>query len=189
MKGDKLTIHDKLSGDIHIDTDQRDKNPCGPQGSMECRVHPVFGLPLVLEILITPNGEIIHRGYEWDNSRGYTNTYLHISEYSELIWGKVIPTKEMTKTLSGLFSGRIKIDGLKIAVGTMLQNLCPIDLEEEEKRIGKKIYLHRRETISKTSRLCSGCKCESNIEIFDFINKVWTYYCKTCQETIDDPFI
>src|SRR3989304_5823407 len=137
----KLTVVDQYFGDTNIDTDHKDKNPCGPQGSMECHVHPVFGLPLVLEILITPNGKIIHRGYEWDDSRGNTNTYLHVSEHSELIWGKINPTKEMAKTLAGLFSGRIKINGLKIAVGATPQKLCPIDLEEEEKQIGKKIYL------------------------------------------------
>ena len=138
----KITVHkDFIGNDVTIDTDRRDKDVCGPQGSMECVVHPVFGLPLELEILITPDGKIIHRGYEWGNSGGKGNTYLHVAEHSELIWGKVTPTPEMAETLAGLFSGRIKIDGIKIAVGASPQKICPIALEEEEKRINKTIFL------------------------------------------------
>jgi hypothetical protein len=52
-----------------------------------------------------------------------------------------VPTAEQIDTVNGLFSGRIKFEGLKIAVGGTVQRICPIDLQREEKLTGKKIYL------------------------------------------------
>jgi hypothetical protein len=118
-----------------------------PRGSMVCNVHPAFGVPIKLTIAIAPDGKIYNRGYEWDadcidyKKEADTNTYLHVDQWWEDNMGKTTPTQEMAETLSGLFSGRIKIDGLKIAVGGSCQRLCPIDLGAEEKRIGEKIYL------------------------------------------------
>ena len=51
------------------------------------------------------------------------------------------PTEAQADTVNGLFSGRIKFEGLKLAVGSTLQRICPIDLQREEKLIGEKIYL------------------------------------------------
>ena len=134
-----LTIKQDYGKDITIDTDRRDKNLSCPDGSMVCHVYPVFGLPLQLEIAITPDGTLIHRGYTWITGT-QPNTYLHVSEAHERLW-PVTPTPAMAETLAGLFSGRITIDGIKIAVGATPQRICPIDLEAKEKRISKKIYL------------------------------------------------
>lgn len=52
-----------------------------------------------------------------------------------------IPTEAQCNTVAGLFSGRIRFEGLKIAVGATVQALCPIDMDKEEERVGKRIYL------------------------------------------------
>jgi len=101
------------------------------KGSMLCRVTP-FDCPLTLEIAITPSGEIIFREWNWNNSG---NGYLHV--YNK----DINVTKEMIDTVNGLFSGRILVEGLKLAIGNSIQELCPINLEKEEELSGKKIYL------------------------------------------------
>lgn len=108
------------------------------KGGMICEVAPweASGCPITLDICICPDGTILKRSWKWV---GNANFYLHT--YSEA--KDVDVTPEMQDTVSGLFSGRIKVDGVKLAVGASVQDICPIDVEAEEKRINKKIYLNR----------------------------------------------
>lgn len=115
-------------------------------GDLKCYCNPFIELPLKLEIAIRKNGDIIFRAWEWTD-KGYC--YLQTDEISEKEYeekGKeypkpFIPTKEQIDTVNGLFSGRIKFDGLKLAPGASLQKICPINVKREEKLIGEKIYL------------------------------------------------
>ncbi|WP_206459409.1 hypothetical protein [Anaerovorax sp. IOR16] len=98
-------------------------------GGMICHVCPFFDIPLQLSICICPNGDILHRGWDWINISNW-NSYLHtISKKNE-----VLVTEEMKNTVGGLFSGRIKFEGFKLAVGGTVQEICPIDIAEEEKK-------------------------------------------------------
>ena len=111
-------------------------------GDLMCYCTPFNGLPLWLEIGIRRDGSIGFRG--WSFRKG-ENNYLQTSEKPEEECGPCnvpfVATAEQTETVNGLFSGRIKFEGLKLAVGATVQKLCPIDVEAEEARIGKTIYL------------------------------------------------
>ena len=102
-------------------------------GDLICYINPFFGVPLTLYIAVRINGDLIFRSWEWSD-RG-TN-YLQTSETPD----KFAATTEQIDTVNGLFSGRIKFDGLKLAVGATVQEICPIDVEREEKITGEKIY-------------------------------------------------
>lgn len=106
------------------------------KGDLICFVAPFFGIPLTLEFSVRANGTIAFR--KWDWNRKESNSYLHTDENPETF----IATEQQIDTVSGLFSGRIKFDGLKIAVGGTVQDICPVDVKKEEKLIGKKIYLN-----------------------------------------------
>lgn len=107
-------------------------------GDLICRINPFFEIPLKLEIAIRKDGSIIFRSWKWADG----NPYLHTNEQPV---GETshpfIPTQEQIDTVSGLFSGRIKFEGLHLAIGATVQRICPVDVKKEEKLIGKKIYL------------------------------------------------
>jgi len=120
------------------------------RGDLICSVCP-FGatyLPLELEIAIRMDGSLIFRAWNFVKNMNY---YLHTREISMKEHDKVkeerphiipfVPTIEQIDTVNGLFSGRIKFEGLKIAVGGTVQDICPIDVKREEMLTGKKIYL------------------------------------------------
>lgn len=114
-------------------------------GDLVCRVHP-FGpvyLPLQLEIAIRKDGTLAFRSWEFTSTR--PNQYLQTHEvpkkYSNPYAVPFTPTEAQIDTVNGLFSGRIRFEGLKIAVGATVQKICPIDVEREQKIIGKKIFL------------------------------------------------
>ncbi len=132
----KITIHDDYENkDFTIITGQRYGKEMYRHGGMLCKVAPwSTECPLTLDICICPDGEILIR--DW-NFSGDANAYLHTTDRKE----DVTVTPEMEATIAGLFSGRILIDGLKIAVGSSVQAICQINLKEEEKRIDKKIYI------------------------------------------------
>lgn len=123
-------------------------------GDLICSVNPFFGVPLTLQIAIRKNGDLVFRSWSWDLNRLWS-IYLHTDEKGVKQWeakngGKenainiskpFIPTEEQIDTVNGLFSGRIKFEGLKLAVGGTVQEICPIDVEKEERLLGKKIYL------------------------------------------------
>lgn len=104
------------------------------EGDINVGCTPFYGIPIRLHIAIRKNGGIAFRSWDWADGE---NHYLH------LLWEfEGEPTENQIDTVNGLFSGRIKFDGtLKLAVGATLQDICPIDVEAEEKKIGKKIYL------------------------------------------------
>lgn len=133
----KVIIKDDYKDEaIEIDVRQNYTGKKYEKGSLLCRVTPWDSqdCPLTLDIAITPSGEILFRGWDW---RGNGNAYLHT--YSEP--SEVEVTEDMINTVSGLFSGRIKYEGIKIPVGATVQAICPIDVAEEEALLGKKIYL------------------------------------------------
>lgn len=130
-----ITLHDiKLSGlktcDYTIDTNRAFGGY--QDGDLICYVHPFFGVPLQLEIAIRTNGDIIFRSWTWCY---FGNSYLHTHE------SKFQATPAQIDTVSGLFSGRIKFDGLELPVGASVQKICPINMQREEELTGKKIYL------------------------------------------------
>ena len=107
------------------------------EGDLICKIAPWWSkMPLTLEIAIRADGSIAFRGWEF-NAGG--NMYLHTYENSP--FSDFHPTQEQIDTVNGLWSGRIRYEGLKLAVGASLQEICPIDVEKEEKAIGEKIYL------------------------------------------------
>lgn len=104
------------------------------QGDIICDINPFFDIPLKLEIAIRRDGTIIFRKWYWNMS---FNGYLHF--IGNDIDGK--PTPEQIDTVNGLFSKRIKFEGLSLIPGASLQDICPINIAEEERKIGEKIYL------------------------------------------------
>ena len=142
----KITFHKELIGSFFdtetytIDTER----PFGgyKEGDLLCCITPFFDVPLTLEIAIEKGGDVRFRKWDWN---GEGNRYLHTHEKpahncrpGEIPFN---PTAEQIDTVNGLFSGRIKFEGLKLPVGATLQKLCPIDVSAEEKKIGKRIYL------------------------------------------------
>lgn len=112
-------------------------------GDILCGVKPFPSVPLTLHIAIRRTGELIFRNWSWtsEDSNGYLHVcggYDGVKLYRER-YGDSTP--EQRDTVSGLFSGRIKFDGLKLAVGATLQELCPVDVKREEELTQKKIYL------------------------------------------------
>ena len=114
-------------------------------GDLICHIWPFFGVPLRLEIAIRVDGSLIFRSWEWNMDR---NSYLHTHELppekcnkDRLFPKPFTATDAQRETVSGLFSGRITFEGLHLAPGASLQDVCPIDLAAEEARCGKKIYL------------------------------------------------
>ena len=105
------------------------------EGDLICYCAPFFGIPLVLDIAIRRDGSLIFRGWTWTQERG--NSYLHTDEKPGIFYS----TQEQKETVAGLFSGRIRFEGLKLAVGATVQKVCPIDVKAEEERVGEKIYL------------------------------------------------
>lgn len=124
--------NDIFEGDEYIvDLDRRFEGY--KAGDLICKIAPWSPkMPLALEIAIRADGSIGFRS--WDFSGG--NGYLHTNETSAFE-----PTAEQIDTVNGLWSGRIKYEGLKLAVGASLQDVCPIAVVEEELLIGEKIYL------------------------------------------------
>ena len=130
---EKFTLtYDGSDGTHMVDTSR----PFGgyQPGDFICSCCPFFGVPLRLEIAIRANGSIAFRSWDWS---GRGNHYLHTNERP----GEFNPTPEQVLTVNGLFSGRITWEGLKLAPGQTLQELCPIDLAAEQERVGMIIYL------------------------------------------------
>lgn len=114
-------------------------------GDLICYVSPFgYSLPLELRISIRADGSIAFRSWAFTQT---ANPYLHTTEKSaEALKGDLFsqpftPTAEQIDTVNGLFSGRIKFEGLKLAVGATVQRICPIDVKREEDLVGHKIYL------------------------------------------------
>ena len=103
-------------------------------GDLMCHVQPFFGVPLTLYMAIRKNGDLIFRSWTWSD---VGNCYLHTDEKPD----KFTATPEQIDTVNGLFSGRILFEGLKIAVGATVQDICPIDVKHEEELTGNKIFL------------------------------------------------
>lgn len=114
-------------------------------GDLICYVSPFdLDFPLRLEIAIRADGTLALRSWKFSAQH---NPYLQTFEQSasackgDAISSPFIPTAEQIDTVNGLFSGRIKFEGLKLAVGATVQRICPIDVKREEKLVGHKIYL------------------------------------------------
>lgn len=115
------------------------------QGDLICYIYPFFDVPLRLEIAIRADGSLAFRKWDW---RLGDNGYLHTDEKPERLCKNsyekpFVPTEAQIDTVNGLFSGRIRFEGLKLPVGGTVQDICPIDVKREEELIGKTIYLNR----------------------------------------------
>ena len=112
------------------------------KGDIICSCCPFGGTSLKslnLEIAIRRTGEIIFRGWGFG---GNGNPYLHVYESDEERKRmREEATQEQRDTVSGLLSGRIAFEGLKLLPGTTLQEVCPVDIKREEELTGKRIYL------------------------------------------------
>lgn len=104
------------------------------KGDLICYTSPFFGIPLTLEIAIRIDGSLVFRKWQWSDGE---NHYLHTHEKPD----SFTATVEQCDTVNGLFSGRIKFEGLKLIVGATVQHICPIDIEREEELVGKKLYV------------------------------------------------
>jgi len=123
-----------------IDTSKRD-SVIFEKGLLAFRFAPfgIQGCPLTLNFGVTREGKIVHRGYDW-SGKGYSS-YIQYDE-NLLDNKKAEVTDAMKETISGLWSGRIEVDGFRIGVGATVQQFIKgIDVEAEEQRCGKKIYL------------------------------------------------
>lgn len=105
-------------------------------GDMVITATPFIAMPLALEIAIRTDGGLIFRAWRFVEG---TNPYFHLAHPS--IDNHFQSTEAQRETVSGLFSGRIRFDGLKLAIGASVQKVCTIDLAGEEARTGKTIYL------------------------------------------------
>ena len=103
---------------------------------LDCYVAPFCGIPLTLWISIYKDGSIVFHSWDFSSVGSY---YLHTYEKPDG-FHPYVATKEQIDTVNGLFSGRIKFEGLKLAVGASVQKICPIDVAREEMLIGKKIW-------------------------------------------------
>ena len=138
----KLTVTDGYTPNgkrYEIDLGKRMVDYDG-QGSIKCTVAPFIGIPLTLEFAILKDGGIAFRHWAWN---GGGNHYVHTSATNDPQdrWNYVDPTPEQIDTVNGMFSGRILVEGLKLAPGKSLQQVCPVDIEAEEKRANKKLYI------------------------------------------------
>lgn len=114
-----------------------------------------IGIPFILGLSIDSNGKILFRGWEYHfREVGSITAKIYMAEEERIsVCGKYFlptkpfekycfdtfqPTKEQAETIAGLFSGRIRWEGLRILIGGKLQQLCPIDIEAEAKRWHKK---------------------------------------------------
>jgi hypothetical protein len=114
-------------------------------GDLICYVSPFdLDFPLRLKIAIRSDGSLAFRSWEFGAEH---NNYLQTFEKSvadcegKSMSSPFVPTAEQIDTVNGLFSGRIKFEGLKLAVGATVQRICPIDVKREEDLVGHKIYL------------------------------------------------
>lgn len=92
-----------------------------------------MGLNTLLTLAIQPDGSIAFRG--WKEEKYCVAEYFSLDAiYSE----SFSPTQKQRDTMAGLFSGRIRWEGLRILIGMMPQKICPINIKAEEKRWGRK---------------------------------------------------
>jgi hypothetical protein len=144
-KGDLIKQHNFEGAEYVIDLNK----PFGgyEAGDLICYTVPWNEkIPLRLEIAIRTNGDLVFRSWDWS---GNGNPYLHTDEIEQddpVLKDKpylkpFIPTKEQIDTVNGLFSGRLKFEGLTLYPGASLQKICPIDVKKEEELIGGKIFL------------------------------------------------
>ena len=135
----KIAIQKNKYGDIfegnEYIVDLGRKSEGYQKGDLICKVAPWWTeMPLVLEIAIRADGSIAFRG--WSFYKDGVNGYLHTHEN-----GDFTPTREQIDTVNGLWSGRLRYEGLRLPVGASLQEICPIDVAGEELAIGEKIYM------------------------------------------------
>ena len=101
------------------------------EGDIVCYTHPFNGVPLELEIAIRRTGEIIFR--KWVFVAYYAGDCYEVHENKkQRHFMRMKATQEQRDTVSGLLSGRIIFEGLKLLPGTTLQEVCPVDSEREQ---------------------------------------------------------
>lgn len=132
------------------------------KGDLICHCNPFLDVPLKLELAINPNGDLSFRKWEWTDKPN--NQYLHTFETPQ----KFTPTAEQCDTVSGLWSGRIKFEGLTIAVGGTVQDICPVNHEREEQLLNQKIFLNASFS-AEDNKISSGETIADNI---DKVNRI-----------------
>ena len=138
----KITISDdfgKFKNGVTVDIGKRMED-YDHQGSIICKVAPFIGIPLTLEFAIAKDGKIAFRHWEWN---GGGNQYVHTDATNDPAdkWNYIEPTAAQIDTVNGMFSGRVLVEGMELSPGKSLQQICPVDVEAEEKRANKKLYI------------------------------------------------
>lgn len=127
------TIECGFDGEFYEVDVSRKMEPYTP-GDLIAYVDPFFGIPLRLYFAIRSNGTMAFRAWEISNGQC---TYVHTTETQD----HFTATPEQIDTVNGLFSRRLTFEGLYLAPGKTLQDICPIDVAREESITGEKIYL------------------------------------------------
>lgn len=140
------------------------------QGDLICHCYPFFDIPLKLELSIRTNGDLSFRSWKWDDKQ-INNRYLHTFEKPK----NFTPTAEQCDTVSGLWSGRIKFEGLKIAVGATVQDICHVNVAREEQLLNKKIYLNFSSVAGNMDKVNHIADKIENAIVNDQINKEENY--------------
>lgn len=92
-----------------------------------------MGLYTMLTLAIQPDGSIVFQG--WKEVKYGVSEYFTLGAYYSDAFS---PTQNQRDTMDGLFSGRVRWEGLHILIGMMPQKICPINIKAEEKRWGRK---------------------------------------------------
>ena len=140
-----FTYHDRFNGDYLVKNTERRPDPVDVRGTLPCFCDPFHGIPLRLRLRILPDGTLAFFAWEWHRNPDANNPYLHTDVCTQGSFdydAKFVPTSAQRETVEGLFSGRVKWEGLRLNPGRTLQRAVQgIDIQAEENRIGRQIYL------------------------------------------------
>ncbi|SFQ61864.1 hypothetical protein SAMN05421670_3005 [Psychrobacillus psychrotolerans] len=100
-------------------------------------------VPLELELAIRIDGTIIFRGWRFVDPQ-LASRYFRYFNFKELIGiqdgPEITPTPAQCETVAGLFSKRIRFEGLRLYLGRRICKICPFDIDVESKKVGRQLY-------------------------------------------------
>ena len=126
---------------ITVDLDYR-ADPMWVQNSIIMFTHVSLGLPLVVEAMIKPDGEIVVRNYQWSNKQ--ENTYWHCDDYvfREKEDGRLVLTDAQIASIWRLWANEHPFRQIHDnGVGGTLQRLTGISLSEAERYLSRMPFL------------------------------------------------
>lgn len=122
-----------FSGREYIINPQRPAEPYTPL-SLMIYGNPFanIGLGVLLGLAIHTDGTILFRG--WELNQHATSPYFYPTKDCPQ---SMQLTQKQKDTVAGLFSGRILFEGLRLLIGSQIQQLCPVNIEAEARRFHK----------------------------------------------------